>query len=796
MNSLIRFGLVFWALLAMSVPRVSAQTGAQDQVPIYKISVRHIGPPAVSDSLIMANIRVEQGARYTQSGLFNATDDDVHSLLGTGYFFNVRVIQEVSSEEGIHLIYIVQGNPLLTDIRFEGNTKFKDSKMLKTIASKVGLPMSELRLHEDAAAIQKLYQKKGYPGTKVIYDRSIDEQTGRAVVTFRIDEAGKVRIKDVIFEGAHEFSQRKLRKVIKTRRWWWLSWLTGSGVFKEDEYETDRDTLTRFYLSEGYLDFEIKDEISDYPEPDRLILRFQIFEGRQYQVGTVGFKGATLISTNALEKDLQLTPGKIFTPPKLYEDIETLEDAYGRYGYIDTRVIPQREPNVATGNMDLVYDIQEGEKIFIERIEIRGNAKTKDTVIRRELAVMPGEVFNKVLVKVSTNRLGQLGYFGKISAEAERTELPNRRNLVVNVEEINTGSFNVGAGLSSIDALVGFVEVGQSNFDLFNPPYFTGGGQKISMRVQLGTQRKDYVLSFQDPWFFGRKLIFSTDLYHRDLGFQSSVYNQISTGIATALTRPLFADWVGGDWLRGTLSYTMERVTIADVPNSASPAIKDQEGTTLVSAMGVRLAYDHRGPGMLPSKGFRTVLDTGFAGGPLGADADFYRLELRHAHYFPGFAEGHVLELLGRIGVVQQYGDSTEVPIFERWYLGGAFNMRGFKYREVGPKDYQGEPLGGSTYWFASAEYSIPIIERVRLAAFYDIGMVYQDGYSFNPNVYDRNGNAVMNTGLYNDDVGIGIRLNLPIGPLVFDYGIPLTSDRFNESSGQFQFRAGYQRDF
>jgi outer membrane protein insertion porin family len=796
MNSLIRFGLVFWALLAMSVPRAFAQTGAQDQVPIYKISVRHIGPPAVSDSLIMANIRVEQGARYTQSGLFNATDDDVHNLLGTGYFFNVRVIQEFSSEEGIHLIYIVQGNPLLTDIRFEENTKFKDSKLLKTIASKVGLPMSELRLHEDAAAIQKLYQKKGYTGTKVIYDRSIDEQTGRAVVTFRIDEAGKVRITDVIFEGAHEFSQHKLRKVIKTRRWWWLSWLTGSGVFKEDEYETDRDSLTRFYLSEGYLDFEIKDVLFDYPEPDRLILRFQIFEGRQYQVGTVGFKGATLISTNALEKNLQLTPGKTFTPPKLYEDIETLEDAYGRYGYIDTRVNPRRTPNVSTGNMDLVYDIQEGEKIFIERIEIRGNAKTKDTVIRRELAVTPGEVFNKVLVKVSTNRLGQLGYFGKISAEAERTELPNRRNLVVNVEEINTGSFNVGAGLSSIDALVGFVEVSQSNFDLFNPPYFTGGGQKISMRVQLGTQRKDYVLSFQDPWFFGRKLIFSTDLYHRDLGFESSVYDQISTGISTALTRPLFSDWVGGDWLRGTLSYTMERVTITDVPNSASPAIKDQEGSTLVSSMGVRLAYDHRGPGILPSKGFRTVLDTGFAGGPLGADADFYRWELRHAHYFRGLAEGHVLELLGRIGVVQQYGDSTEVPIFERWYLGGAFNMRGFKYREVGPKDFQGEPLGGSTYWFASAEYSIPIIERVRLAAFYDIGMVYQDGYSFNPNFYDRNGNAVGTTGLYNDDVGIGIRLNLPIGPLVFDYGIPLTSDRFNESSGQFQFRAGYQRDF
>jgi outer membrane protein insertion porin family len=373
--------------------------------------------------------------------------------------------------------------------------------------------------------------------------------------------------------------------------------------------------------------------------------------------------------------------------------------------------------------------------------------------------------------------------------------VPNRRNLVLNVDEKSTGNVQVGAGLSSIDDLVGFAEVSQSNFDLFNPPYFTGGGQKAILRVQLGTERQDYMLSFQEPWLFGRKLIFNQDLYHRELSFQSTLYNERRTGTSTTFTRPL-----GREWIRGSLSYTLENVGILDVSPAASPAIKDEEGESLISEVGVRFDIDRRTnspeSGPLADGGFRTIVDTGIAGGPLGGDTDFYRLELRHSQYFKGFAPGHIIEVIGRVGVTDNYGRSDSVPLFNRWFLGGAFNMRGFEYRDVGPKDITGEPLGGETYWFGSFEYSIPVIDRVRFAAFYDIGMVYQNAYSFDSSVYDRNGNLVIDTGQYNDNFGIGVRLNLPIGPLVFDYGIPITSDRRNDSSGQFQFRAGYQRDF
>lgn len=783
MKNLMRAALLFWAFAVFMAPRTQAQDGSG----IFKVTIRHVGPPAVSDSLILANVRIEAGSKYNR----NAIDDDVRNLYATGYFYAIQILEEYEVDKGYHLIYLVQGNPTLTDIRFEGNTKYKDSKLLKTIESKIGRPLNDRRLFEDAQAIKKLYQKAGYPATKVDYVRSIDEQAGRATATFKVEEAPKIRIEDVIFEGATAFKQSKLRKVIKTRRWWMFSWLTGSGSYKEDQFEEDRDKLADFYRNEGYLDFELKDVKFDYPEPKRMVMRLQIFEGRQYRVGSVGFNGVTLIDTNAIAKGLKMPTGKVFTPVGLYDDMEIVEDAYGIIGHIDARVRPQKSANVETGNMDLVYDITEGERVFIERIDIRGNTKTKDRVIRRELLVNPGEPFNKVLVKYSTNRVGLLNYFEKVGWTDENTDVPNRRDLLINVDEKSTGNVQVGAGLSTVDSLVGFAEVSQSNFDLFNPPYFTGGGQKAIIRMQLGTERQDYTLTFQEPWMFGRKLIFNQDLYHREASYQSTLYNEKRTGTSTAFTRPL-----GSERLRGTLSYTLENVGILDVSPAASPAIKDEEGETLISEVGLRFDYDQRGGGFMPNRGYRTILDFGVAGGPLGGETDFYRVELRHAHYFPGFGEGHIIEVLARVGVIDNYGRSDDVPLFNRWFLGGAFNMRGFDYRDVGPKDITGEPLGGETYWFSSFEYSIPIIDRVRLAAFYDIGMVYQNAYSFDSKVYDSNGNLTIDTGKFNDNFGLGIRLNLPIGPLVFDYGIPINSDSRNESSGKFQFRAGYQRDF
>jgi outer membrane protein insertion porin family len=779
---------------------------------IHKIVIRHVGPPAVSDELVRASIRIKEGDPYNKLNV----DRDIQNLYATGYFYNIRVGEEMTNE-GIVLTYVVQGRPIITDIKFVGNKKVSTAKLMKKIrtepsktapnvlpgrftqpdtgttksSSLIGQPLDERKLFEDAQEIQKMYQKKGYQKTKAAYSIIPNENAGTASVVFEITESPKVRIDRVDFVGGHAYSQSKLRKIIKTRGHWMFSWLTGSGKLKDDEFDEDKDRLADFYRNEGYIDFELKDVQFDQIAPNKMIVRFVISEGKRYRVGQVGVKGNKLFSTEELLKGqrtkdgkkttrgLQMTVGEIFTPKGLARDREKIEDMYGSRGYIEARITPIRNANTETGTIDLVYEIEEGEKAYIEKIEIKGNTKTKDRVIRRELAVSPGEVFDMVRVKVSTNRLTGLNYFEKVEARPDDTEIPNRKNLIIAVDERNTGNFTMGAGFSTVDNLVGFVELNQGNFDLFNPPYFTGAGQKFRLRAQIGTERQDYLMSFIEPWFLGRKLALGVDLYHRDLNYLSTEYDQIITGTTIGLTRTL-----GSDFLIGGLSYTIQNVGIHNVSPSASEEIKAEEGDRIVSKIGATLAYDTRFfQGLLPVKGQRTELTTELAGGPFGGETDFFKWKVSHARYFKGFYEGHILELIGVLGVVESYGDSPDVPLFDRWFLGGAYSLRGYDYRDVGPKDSTGEPIGGNTYWFGSAEYSVPIIERLRFAVFYDIGNVYRDSYDFD-------------FGNYSDNWGVGIRLNLPIGPLRLDYGIPITHDKSTSGSGKFQFTVGYTRDF
>ncbi|HNQ87245.1 MAG TPA: outer membrane protein assembly factor BamA [Verrucomicrobiota bacterium] len=796
-----RGGWVFVGLLLAAAP-VAAQRAAP---PVKEVEIRHIGPPAVSDALIRANIRVKVGDPYVRS----SADDDVGNLWKTGYFYNVRVVEE-AVEGGVKLVYLVQGNPTLMQISFTGNERFSDKKLLKKLTSKVGEPLSERKLFADTQEILKLYQKVGLQKTQVKSVPVVDDKLGKGTVTFEIAEAPKVRLADVEFVGAEGFKQSKLRKVIKTRRHWWLSWLTGSGVFKDEQFEEDKERLSAFYRDEGYIDYELKDTALEPVDAKRSNLKLTVSEGKRYRVGEVDFDGNALFGSdeietqsrsrdknNKLRQGLTMGPGQVFTPRGLRSDREAVEDFYGGRGYIDARVDPVRVPNTGAGTMDITYQIEEGKKSYIEKIEIKGNTRTKDRVIRRELAVSPGEVFDMVRVKLSTNRLYGLNYFSKVDAQPEPTDVPDRKNLVIGVEERNTGDFRAGAGFSSVDDLVGFVEVSQGNFDLFKWPYFlgTGAGQKIRLRLQVGTERKDIQLTFIEPWFLGRKLSLATDFYHRELRYYSDLYDTELTGARVSLTRTLWNDF----WL-GSVGYVIENVGIVNMPDPSGgfdpvpPEIRVEEGHTLVSKVISSVAYDTRNSVLLPNRGQRSAIEAEFAGGPFGGDTDFYKLQFKTARYIKGLAPGHVLELTGQIGVVDNHGSDDMVHLYDRFFLGGLWNLRGYKYRDVGPYDQTGEePLGGRTYWYASAEYSIPIIERLRLAAFYDIGNVYPDAYSFDTYPDSR---GPWSYGLYSDNWGIGIRLNIPmLGPLRLDYAMPIKHDRYTGGSGRFQFGVGYTRE-
>jgi outer membrane protein insertion porin family len=731
------------------------------------------------------------------------------------------------------LTYIVQVRPRITEIKIEGNVKMKTSKLNKKVTIKVGDALDEQKCFTDVQEMKKLYEKSGYSDTKVKYVLSIDEPAGHGTVTYQIEESPKVKITLVSFLGAEAFSQKELRKVCKIRARWMWSWLTGSGYFKQDEFDGDADLLSDFYHSHGYLDFEIKDVKLEHPTTNTMVIKYYLFEGHQYKVGAVKFSGDTIFTNSEIIKGLvsiqkyqgskaKLGPNGLpmdttntFTPDGLRKDTEAVQDFYGSKGYIEIAqgqaLRVETVPNIQLGTMDLNFQIGECQRSYVQKIEIHGNLKTKDKVIRREMAISPGDIFDMVRVKISKQRLEGLQYFDKVDTRPEPTDPPiaGHKNLIVNVEEQNTGNMSVGAGFSSVDALVAYAEVSQGNFDLFHPPYFTGGGQKLRVRVQLGTERQDYEISFIEPWFMGIKLSLGVDLYRHQLNFESpnGIYDETRTGGKVSLTRAL-----NSDFLIGSVSYTAETIGISlnsgwhgwqTYPSSPAPpypqqtppnvpnAILDQVGNNFYQRVGGSLAYDTRNSTQLPNHGQRTELSTEISAG----NTDFYKIEARTAWYFPGLLSGHVLEMVGRTGVADSL-QGGDVPFYDRYYLGGLYSLRGFQFRNIAPRqafnpqtpNVKDEPIGGNTYWFNSEEYSIPIFEKdggvsLRYALFYDIGCVDANSYSYSLN--------------FLDDWGMGLRLNIPhLGPLRLDYGIPLKHDKYNDGGGQFQFGVGYTREF
>jgi outer membrane protein insertion porin family len=809
-------------LLCLLLFGLPALAGAQIPSPtIHKILVQHVGPPAVSDAFILANIRSKEGER-----LYRATiEEDEASLFATGYFFTIRVKQAITPD-GVDLTYEVQGKPIVTDIRIVGNKKLKLSKLKKKLTSRTGQPLDELKLFHDSQAMKDLYQKAGYQDTTVtVQPPSIDESAGRATVTIEIHETPKIRINDVIFDGATAFPQKKLRHVLKTRRHWMFSWLTGSGVLKKDEFEDDKDRLIEFYQNEGYIDFAIQDIKFESPSPNRMVIRIVVSQGRQYKVGTLTIEGNKIFSTNDFIKGLKIdnklmkladTPGAIFKPTSFDQDIDTLRDMYGARGYLTrdqngtTTIAAIRTPNSANSTMDVSFRIEEGEKCYIEKIDIKGNVKTKDRVIRRELAVFPGEVYDMVRVKISKEKLENMEYFSKVETQAEDTDVPNRKNLIIGLEEQSMSSASIGAGFSSVESIVGFAEVKMKNFDLFNPPTFIGAGQKLQLIASVGSLYQDYEISFIEPFLMGKRLALGVSLFHKEVDYDSlnSMYNETYDGGTVSLTKGL------SQFLSAGVSYTLEAAHVSinsgfttnattnlvATPGglyqnaySSSPNIStniyDEHGTYLINKFGLNLAYDTRRSVKDNDRGQRTELLVGIATPP--GDAEFYKLELRSAWFFRGFRPGDILELDARGGVVDTYSGTTHVPIFERWFLGGLYSLRGYRYRQIGPSDHFGEPLGGDTYFFGGAEYSIPIVKMIRLAWFYDMGNVFADPFSFKLTQAQRN--------FYSDDVGMGLRIVLPVGggmPLRLDYGIPMTHDPNLGSSGRVQIGVGYTREF
>jgi len=742
----------------------------------YKVgtlSLKFVGTANVNEQVVRANMQVREGVDLDDSLI----DQDIRSLYKTGLFEFIEVKRDVRPDRSVNLVFELTPKFRVLNVKYDGNVKVKSRRLDKEIKTKANTPLDERQVKEDVTKIREYYQKSGYNQVQISYNIERNRATGFGTVTFKISEGAKVKISRVDFVGNDHVKVGKLRKAIETKKWTIFSWISGSGRFKDDQFQDDLDKIRDYYRELGYLDVEVPaDKVEyQYPKSSKLVLKIRVIEGRQYKVGDIKISGNTIITTEKLHAALRQTTGTIFAPSKIDKDVTALEDSYGKDGYIETRVQLIRKPNIATGAIDIEYRIKESDKFYVESIRIEGNTKTKSIVILRELALGPGEVFDSVRMKNSKQRLDNTRFFEEVNTTPETTTIPGRKNLKIAVKEGRTGNLTFGAGFSSLERAVVFAELTQSNFDLFNrKSMFQGDGQKFRLRLQLGSRSSEAVLSFEEPWLFEQQLALGFSIFRSESDYNSSFYQEVRTGAEVYLRKRLF------ELVEGRLSYGYEIVDIKDVTPGYTVVYPEEE--TALSKVGFQLLRDTRDKLVNTTRGNRVELISEVTSSALGGDADYYRLEAKGSQFFPLFdTQNQVISVIGRTGVLDAFGDTPQVPFYDRFYLGGPYTLRGFEYRDVGPKTAVGAdnvPSGGNTYGFLSIEYSLDIVEPLRFAFFYDAGFVNNGSYDFSP-------------AEYNDNFGFGLRLLIAGAPLSLDYGIPITTDKVNDKGGQFNFSFG-----
>ena len=755
------------ALLGAMSARAQGPEAPQAPPIIRSIEVEYTGPSTVSKERILAQMRTRVGQPYSDQ----VVEQDVETLYKTGSILNVRIFAEPEGD-GVKVIVSVQTRSIVREIEIDGAERIKAQRLRKEIKLKLNQPINEQQLEEARQKIIEIYQAHGFTDVSAQFRvDAIDEKRGTSRVVFTINEGVKGAVSRIRFEGNEHFSERVLRKQMKTRGKTLISFFDKSGRLDEVQLEQDLDKVREWYQDHGYIDVEIKNVRKERSHNGPLILTIVVAEGPQYHVGKLTISGEKVAREDSIRALLKMKEGSVYSPKALHDDAKAIADAYGSGGYVDLVILPEGTP-AGPARIDVHYKIEEGDRSFLQRVNIVGNTRTKDKVIRREVLIAPGDVFNTVRVDTTKKRLENLGYFSKVETYPEDTDVAGRKDLTILVQEKRTGSLSFGAGFSTIDSLVGFVELTQGNFDLMNWPAFTGAGQKFRLRIQYGTQRKDFVLNLTEPYFLDRRFSLSGQLFYTEANYLSAQYDQRNYGFSIEARKPINA------FMYASVGYRLQDIDIYNVSSAASAPIKAQKGSFVESEVFTSLVFDRRDNPLLTRRGQRVSLSPYLAGGFLGGDTQIYGWDLEASQYFP-FKWDTILLFNGEIATVNQWGSGNEVPIFDRLYLGGSNNLRGFDFRDVGPKDQFGEPLGGKSMARLTVEFTVPIVAKARGAIFYDTGFVHSDAWDFG-------------TSHVASDIGVGVRLDLPIGPLRIDYGIPLQKDG-NTGSGKFNFNVGYQ---
>jgi outer membrane protein insertion porin family len=694
---------------------------------------------------ILGNVKVEEGViqgaiKSREGGTFSAEQvrEDLRSIFGLGYFTDVQVDIK-STPKGKEVIFIVIEKPSIKEVLITGNQKVK----LEDIKEKVTLtPRSILNLEkvkENAEQIRKLYFSKGYYGIKV--EDKIDYlETNEVGITFKIVEGTKGRIQKITFKGNKKIKSSDLKKVMTTKQWNLFSILSKTGVLDEDILKNDLQLLVAYHFNQGYLEATVSEPKIDFRDPKRIQIEIEIMEGPQYRIGNIDFKGDLLTTKEDLFKVLKIKRNDIYSNTAIRTDVNALTEKFSNEGYANVEVGPETIVDPKNLLVHLTFDIEKKKRVSFEKIQIVGNTKTRDKVIRRELQVAEGELYNVTGLNKSQSRLKRTGFFKEAEFLTSRGSTDEKVNLDIKVEEAPTGALSFGMGYSTLEKVVGIATISDRN--LF------GLGYNALLKFQLGSLTRDARLSFTDPYFLGYPYAAGFDLYNEKREFDT--YSYKITGGDIRFGKELT------ETLRADAMYKLENINVFEVSENASNYIKEQEGKKTTSALSLTLSMDTRDDYFVPTRGVQHSLFIENAGGILGGDNYYVKVGGETSWFFP-LPLNTVLNLRGKAGSIEPYS-GREAPIYAKFFVGGLRTLRGFEYGMAGPIDKNKEPEGAKNMVVFNSELIFPLSRELGLrgAVFWDVGKGFDKFSDITP----------LKTG-----VGVGIRWFSPLGPIHIDIG-------------------------
>jgi outer membrane protein insertion porin family len=742
-------------LLLLFLPSGGAAQSEEGQ-PV--VSMRIQGNQAVSTQLIRAQIKLREGRLFTAA----EAQKDIHRLFALGYFSDIKV--DVSPEgDGVAVTYIVTERKIIREVLILGNRNIREADIRAAISLRRGETYIPKSIQNDITVIRDLYRQKGFSRSSVSAAYREISPTEVEIV-FEILEGTKARVRYITIDNNDSLSDKVIRKRMRTKaRFLWFGSLYDATVFNNDI-----KMIKNLYAENGYIDAEVVDaEVDFFNEGESVRIDIVMNEGPQYFVDSIRVEGNIIFEEKELVALTKTKPEDFYNSIQVGMDAHEMQTFYSDQGYILASVKPHTEINREDKKVAVTYRVNERNLMYVSKVDVKGNIKTKDNVIRRELTVLPGERFDGSKIRRSRQKLLNTQYYKEVLIDTAPTDTSNFKDLIFEVEEDKTGTFNFGAGFSSNDSLVGQIQILQNNFDLFNPFAFTGAGQQFNLSLRPGTELSEYQVSITDPYFMGYPFAAGFDVFLVDREFEDYDQEYFGTGVRVGKRVTDFTT-VG-------LAYSIINYDISNVDEDAPESIKAEEGERSKSAVAMSFTNDTRDNFLDPRTGHKYTGEIELAGGPFGADTDFIKIK-GEARWYRPLTEKWVLMTRLEAAAAEEYGDSDFVPVFDRFFAGGSSSVRGYDYREVGPR-VDGDPVGGKALLEGSLELSYPLIDIIKGFVFFDFGQVWEEVEDF--------GQHKINT-----SVGVGVGLRTPVGPIRIDYGYPINPDD-DQGSGRVHFTTG-----